>query len=319
MNRPVSLLAVVQNGRLAYEALVFMASLSRQGFPVEFRPILAEPRAGPLWDDDPGLFDPEIRALLTELGAQIVPFENRIWGERYPQGNKIEALGALDPDEPFVYFDTDTLFLGDLGKVPFDFARPSASLRVEPTWPMAKPGGPTVGAIWASLYNQSDIADPGLEGKDYPYFNAGFYFYDKAGVFRERYEDIATRIETSPPPELAGQKLMPWLDQIALPLVLHSLGGGPDTLPAGLIDGDVTCHWRTLPLLYARERDKAVEVLEEIAGKQSIKRLLRRWEPARRMIYRGDGPKARALFADGLPDSEAPIRKRLREAGLWIR
>ena len=102
-----------------------------------------------------------------------------------------------------------------------------------------------------------------------------------------------------------------------MPLVLARLGG-PAAPPAG-IDGHTTCHWRRLPLLYARESDAAVNMLEEIAADQPVKRLLKRWDPAHRMIYRAEGAKARALFADGLPDTEQEIRKELRDAGLWIR
>ena len=66
------------------------------------------------------------------------------------------------------------------------------------------------------------------------------------------------------------QEIYPWLDQIALPLVIHSFGGGrPGPELAGL-DGDVTCHYRTLPLLYARESDRVVEVLEQVAGQKGI-------------------------------------------------
>ena len=319
MTRPISLLAIVQNGRLAYEALVFMASLAKQGFPENFRPILAEPCPGDLWEEDPGLYDPEIRSLLGELGAKIVPFQNSIWGSRYPQGNKIEALTVLDPDAPFVFFDTDTLFVGDPGRVPFDFSRPSASLRVEPTWPSPWEGGPGRDAIWASLYRLTGIRDPKDAGRPYPYYNAGFFCHASPAEFHRRFVQIATKIENEPPPELDGQRLYPWLDQIALPLVLESFGGVPEDLPQGLIDGRITCHWRTLPLLYARESDAVIETLEKIAGEQHIKRILRRWEPARRMIYQGEGRKARALFTDDVPDTEEPIRKRLRAAGLWIR
>ena len=42
----------------------------------------------------------------------------------------------------FVFFDTITLIYGELCEVPFDFARPSESLRGEGTWPVLELFGP---------------------------------------------------------------------------------------------------------------------------------------------------------------------------------
>jgi hypothetical protein len=46
------------------------------------------------------------------------------------------------------------------------------------------------------------------------------------------------------------------LDQVALPLVIHGLGGGRDALPSGFLDGTHSCHYRLMPLLFARESPK---------------------------------------------------------------
>ena len=132
--------------------------------------------------------------------------------------------------------------------------------------------------------------------------------------------DYALSIRNDPPAELAAQELYPWLDQIALPLVIHTLGGGrPGPELAGM-DGDVTCHYRHIPLLYARESDRAVAVLEEVARQQPLRRLLRDHEPVKLMVYQNRGRKARALFdrAD-LPRREQTLRAALKEAGLWLR
>jgi hypothetical protein len=47
---------------------------------------------------------------------------------------------------------------------------------------------------------------------------------------------------------LAIQSLDPWLDQVVLPLVIHSFGGGRPALELDGLDGDITCHYRLLPL-----------------------------------------------------------------------
>ena len=105
-------------------------------------------------------------------------------GAAYPHGNKIEALAAMPPGRPFVFFDTDTLITGDLCTVPFDFDRPSASLRCEGTWPKPQLYGPGYTGLWKSLYDKFDLdfessldlSQPDEFWKRDLYFNAGFFF-----------------------------------------------------------------------------------------------------------------------------------------------
>ncbi|TMV66540.1 hypothetical protein FGG78_33440, partial [Thioclava sp. BHET1] len=281
----VNILIVAQSGRLQYEALIFAASLAAH--PAKTRLYIAEPEPGPLWPEDPRIANPELRARLTEFGATFLPFESRHFGAAYPYGNKIEALAALPPEEPFVFFDTDTLITGSLDTVPFDFDRPSASLRREGTWPQIELYGPGYAQIWKSLYDRFgldfestlDLSEPDEFWRRYLYFNAGWFFYRCPRRFGQLFCDIATEIRRDPPPELICQSLDPWLDQVALPLVIHALGGGRQTLPPGLLDGSVSCHYRTLPLLYARESDRVVETLASVTAPQNIKKLLKAYEP----------------------------------------
>ncbi|WP_425092477.1 hypothetical protein [Tropicimonas sp. S265A] len=321
--------AVVQNGRLTYEAVIFCASFRAANPDYAGRLILLEPAPGPLWPDDPTVQDPDARFLLeTEFGAEIVPFTAELFGARYPNGNKIEALSALPADTPFVFFDTDTLHLGPLGDVPFDFARPSASMKRTGTWPKPSLYGPGHTEIWKSLYDRFDLdfetsldlRFPEGYWERYLYFNAGWFYGACPQAFGARFREIAGTIDKDPPAELVGQSFDPWLDQIALPLVIHSLGGGRDPSCAGLLDGRITCHYRLLPLLYAREADEVVETLERVVAPNRIKKVLKGSEAAKRMIYQGKGAKARALFdRDNLPVKEAAIRNRLKREKLWLR
>jgi hypothetical protein len=93
----------------------------------------------------------------------------------------------------------------------------------------------------------------------YLYFNAGFFYHRCPRAFGSRFLEISRGIRDDPPPELVCQSLDPWLDQIALPLVIQDLGGGRDTLAPGWLDGSHSCHYRLLPLLYAREADRVVD------------------------------------------------------------
>ena len=322
-----NVLAIVQDGRLAYEALLLLASLKANTPGFQGKMFLAEPQPGKRWNRDPRLKSDGIREMLESMGATFLPFENKVFGQSYPHGNKIEALAAL-PDQPFLFLDTDTLILGDLGRVPFDFTRPSASMRREGTWPEPQLYKGGYAEIWGALYDRFgldlasslDPSQPHDYWQRYLYFNAGWFFHQSPKVFGEHFLSYARSIRDNIPPALAAQSLDPWLDQIALPLVIHALGGGRPGPELGGLDGDITCHYRNLPLLYARESDRVVEVLEEVAGQKELRRLLRDYEPARLMIYQNRGRKAREMFdrAD-LPRREQAIRAALKRADLWLR
>ncbi|WP_407493214.1 hypothetical protein [Pseudooceanicola sp. MF1-13] len=321
-----NILIIGQSGRLQYEALIFAASLFGNS-PSTPNLYVAEPQPGPLWDRDPSMAG-TLRGALSDLGATLLPFQNEHFGESYPQGNKVEALLSLPKGEPFIFFDTDTLILDDLARVPFDFDVPSASLRVEGTWPQPELYGPGYTGIWKSLYDRFgldfesslDLSQPDEYWRRYLYFNAGFFYYRCPHQFGRRMLDYMIAIRDDPPEELVCQTMDPWLDQIALPLVIHSFGGRRDALPPGLLDGEVTCHYRVLPLLYARESDLAVEVLEAVTSPQYFKKVLKNYDPIKRIVYQGRGQKVREMFdRDNLPRKEQAIRNRIKREGFWMR
>lgn len=322
-----NIMIVGQAGRLQYEALLFAASLRAMSPGFTGRLIVAEPQPGPLWPGDPRM-SADLRAALGDLGAEITPFDSNHFGQSYPYGNKIEGLATLPAGEPFVFFDSDTLVTGELASLPFDFAHPAASMRREGTWPVEDLYWPGYTATWTSLYDRFrldfaaslDLTQPDEYWKRYLYFNAGWFFGADPHVFGARFLDYAISVRSDPPPELLLQPLDPWLDQIVLPLVIHALGGGRPDPALGGLDGPVTCHYRMVPLLYARESDLAVEVLETICAPNRIKKLLKAHVPILKMVYHGQGPKVRALFdRTDLPPQEKTIRNRIRAAGYWMR
>ncbi|UWQ80377.1 hypothetical protein K3725_05055 [Leisingera sp. S132] len=327
-NDPFNVMIVGQAGRLQYEALLFAASLRQCSPGFAGRLFVAVPQPGPQWEKDPGIRNPDVLQALADLDAEILPFESKVFGAAYPYGNKIEALQALPEGEPFVFFDTDTLITGELAEVPFDFSRPCASLRVEGTWPKPTLYGPGYAGIWQALYDRFgldfqsslDLSQPDEYWKRYLYFNAGFFYGACPQAFGARFLEYAQSVMHDPPPELVGQSLDPWLDQVVLPLVIHSFGGGRDALPAGYLDGETSCHYRLFPLLYARESDRVVEVLHQVAAPNRIKKVLKGYEPIKRMVYQGRGDKVRALFdRENLPRREQAIRNRIKSEGFWMR
>ncbi len=327
-NQPFNVMIVGQQGRLQYEAVLFAASLRHSDPDFKGRLIVAEPQPGPLWKSDPRMQDAGARAMLQDLGAEIVPFASQHFGESYMPGNKIEGLAALPDDAPFAFFDTDTLITGPLSAVPFDFDRPCASLRREDSWPTPELYGPGYHEIWAALYDKFgldlgptiDESQPLEYWKRYMYFNAGWFFYKSPREFGERLLSYALAVRDDPPRELVCQALYPWLDQIVLPLVIHSFGGARRTIPDGLLDGEVSCHYRVFPLLYAREADRVIDVLETVSAPNKVKKILKEYDPIKRMVFQRKGHKVRAMFdREHLPQREQMIRNKIKREKLWMR
>ena len=326
--KPFNIMIVGQQGRLMYEAVLFAASLKASDPDFKGRLIVAEPQPGPRWTADPSIKDTATRAILEELGAEIIPFENTVFGQSYPHANKAEGLFALPKGEPFVFFDTDTLVTGELSKVAFDFTRPAASMNRTNTWPKIELYGPGYTETWKSLYDLFDLefessldqSQPEEHWESYLYFNAGWFFGSCPHQFGTTFVDMMRQIRDSRPKALICQEIYPWLDQIALPLVIHSLGGGRPGSELNGLDGDVTRHYRFLPLLYAREADPVVQLLEDIAAPNRVKKVLKGSDTFKRMIFHGRGQKVRALFdQENLPRREQVIRNTIKREGLWMR
>ena len=323
-----NLIVVAQRGRLAVESVLLAASLHAQCPEFTGQFIVAEPQPNARWSFDPRIGEDVIYDALDELGAQVVPFENVQFGEDYPNANKAECLHALPEGEPFLFLDTDTLVTGDLGTLAGNLDRPSASMLRTATWPKIELYGPSYDEIWGALYEKFelnfettlDLSHPDGYWQRYLYFNAGWFCGPCPQKFAQLYTDIMLGIRDTPPDALVCQQLYPWLDQIALPLVIHALGGGrPDTTQSRL-DGELTRHYRALPLLYATASNEIIAALEALVAPNRIKRALKTYEPWKRVLYQGRGERARALFQnEPLPRHEQALRNRLRREKLWFR
>lgn len=322
-----NILIVAQEGFLARQAVLFAASLRQNSPRWKGRLIVAEPVSAGPWSGVRTAIPAKERVLLTRYGAELLPFTARHFGRSYPYGNKIEALMLLPPGKPFVFFDSDTLILGELSDIPFDFNRPSASMRREATWPVPPLYGPGYAEIWKSLYDRFgldfesslDLAKNADDWDRYLYFNAGWFYGADPHEFGRRFLSYALEIWNEPGPQLACQSLDPWLDQVALPLVIHSLGGGRPSADLDGLDGDLTTHYRNFSLLYARESDATLEVFETLVADPEIAAVLRESKGFVALVGEGRGrSEIRSLYQNGFDLRPRVLRQTLKRQNLWF-
>lgn len=325
---PFNILLIGQSGALARQAVIFAASLRMFSPKWRGRLIVAEPQPDGAWSGASTRIDPAERELLQGYGAEILPFTARHFGRDYPFGNKIEALALLPAGEPFVFFDSDTIITGPLGRCEIDFSRPTASMRREGSWPEPPLYGPGYADIWRSLYDRFgldfesslDPDQPDEHWERYLYFNAGWFLGNDPVAFGTRFLDWALAVRNDPGEALASQSLDPWLDQAVLPLVVHALGGGRPEAGLDGFDNGVTCHYRNLSLLYAREPDSALAAMEQVLALPELRELLGQDAACERLVYqRGGRDLIRPIFSGKpLPSKEKAIRQELKKQGLWF-
>lgn len=325
---PFNILIVAQRGRIGREALLFAASLRRSAPGWQGRLIVAEPQPEGAWAGMPVAMEPDLRAALRALGADVVPFAARHFGRSYPHGNKIESLSLLPAGEPFMFFDSDTLITGPLDSMAIDFSRPSASMRRTATWPQPPLYGPGYTEIWKSLYTRFgldfestlDRSQPDEHWQRYLYFNAGWFLGADPQEFGRLFLEWSLAVRDDPGDVLACQSLEPWLDQVVLPLVIHALGGGRPGPELSGLDGDVSCHYRTLSLLYAREPAAAARLVEDLLCDPALSAHFTEDPAVQKLVVAGEGAaKVRALIPDPAAMTEHAMRKALKQADLWFR
>ena len=75
-----------------------------------------------------------------------------------------------------------------------------------------------------------------------------------------------------------------------------------------------------MPLLYARAPDATLETFHEIVRPNKIKKVLKAYDPFKRMIYQNRGQRVRDLFDQNqLPLLEKAIRNKIKRERLWMR
>ncbi len=262
---------IAQNGRLEFEALLLVLSLRKCSDLKDVKVFACTPINSDLWKTDPDMRNSRIGGILKDLDVQVVPFENERFGISYPHSNKMYALSALPSDEPFVFFDTDHVFFGDVTQTNADFSAPTARFAAK-SWPRGQGSARRRAEIWNALYAKFGLDTDGWyraecdvnDAMHYPYFNGGCFFHDNAGQFFELYRRFMHDLHQAPPKELQGLSLFPNLDQICLPLVLNAVGGKSTLLRGDFCFAQVGSHYFELPKLFQSYNAEALKVAREV-------------------------------------------------------
>lgn len=304
---------------------MFALSFFRFNRDNDIKLIVCTPEDGPEWNGPVDIRGGEIAAELVDLGAEIRGFRNARFGSRYPHSNKIYALSALPPREPFLFLDTDFVITGDLSRLSFDFDRPSMYAG-RATWPSVENNSIERDRIWESLYRKFGLTTEGWIRehqppgalKRYPYFNAARFYYRRADVVFDSYRRVAEAIEDAPPPELEGQTLYPWLDQISLPIVMRSLNADKRHYNMDYFLNPVAHHYHVVVTLFLDRHREKLLMAREFASDD-------RWREyfikSRIFSQLADDEKYNEIleFADREVLKPSEFGKRMRDAGYWLR
>lgn len=272
---------IVQRGRLEREAILLVASALRNGRVPPRRLLACYPEPGPMWSADPR---PTERTLdyLKSRGVRTRSFVNTDFGERYPHSNKMYALMSCRED--FVFFiDTDTFFIRPLPKLS-RLSRRKYHLRSGGSTFPNRRSAYEPDAMWEALYAM--FGTHGVRPRSrrrvrrYPYYNAGAMGVPDPKRFARVYLDTAIRIESDPPVEIEGQALLPWLDQIALPITLRRLDATVEKIKEGVNftgTGDHVSlwHYHFLPRLMFEGPDAFGEAVTDVLGDPAVRDVLR--------------------------------------------
>jgi hypothetical protein len=274
---------VAQSGRIAYQALLSAASIRTYHPAGDVRIFVCVPNNSGSWNTNPSISeDRELLDAFERYGCEVVYFDNRHFGSSYPHSNKFYSILSLPPDEPFIFLDSDTMFVGRAEPEYFNFGVPGLS-RAMPNWPKPQNSQYTIAQIWESLYGYYGLDPTNYFDRDlgpeahqcYPYYQGNVMYYERAGIFGEYMLDMALRLWREQPKELEGQRLKPWLDQVVLPLVLARLGI-PRREQSDLFR-DIIVHYQ-YPVFLIVRNNRAINKFSELAADSYLVNVLRRDE-----------------------------------------
>lgn len=222
-----SIVFVCQQGELEIKSVLLATSLKRY-LQADYECVAAIPEPAKRW----GQVSPLTLTLLKQLGVRFAPITNRI-ADDYPIGNKVAALGIETTAPMRIFLDSDILCLRefDLDRLlPAFIENPRAILSIKPADLLSSAPDSTV---WQQVYTSFSLPMPtwrvitSVSGDlIWPYFNAGVLAVHSDLDFASSWEKTCQILEATP----TVSHKRPWLDQLALSVVIAQLNLQPHCL-----------------------------------------------------------------------------------------
>ncbi len=262
MSDRVSICAVIQNdGKMLAQGLLFAASLRKHGND-KFDVFLCCPKNSDKWSMDVEVTDPEVLSYFEKIGVKVNFFDNAAFGSAYPHSNKAYAFATLPASQPFIFFDTDYLFLDDLSDLDFNFDNPDF-IRGPRSWPPLNRSQHSLDEIWGDIYAALGVDTAVVYRQEhkindwerYTYFNASLIYFKDPQQFSAIYLDNMKKIWALDTLKIPHRFLYPQLDQIVLPATLAMLGIKPKIYRFQHKRRLRWLHYHDFPFLYYYRKD----------------------------------------------------------------
>jgi hypothetical protein len=156
---------------------------------------------------------------LSRLGVKFIETEN-LFEQNYLIGNKFGCLNQLEGYKKKLFLDTDIICMGklDLPQIKHNQIAIKPADRKTYTWSDED---------WKSAYREFSQTTAPVEmvksscfhEQMYPYFNAGVIYLNSERDFGNEWQQLSLKLDKNN----NYQNKRPWLDQLALPLIIKKL------------------------------------------------------------------------------------------------
>lgn len=307
------------SGASMFEVLITCACVAHDDDVVQNLTVFAQKQSA----GDPTVFQ-SISKLIQGFGAGINAdglngFGNDLW-------TSLPLLGLRHvKDGPFVAMDPGTLVFQ---KNAFDLGTNFASTAVMPQWPEEHLYGPEKSVVWQSVFEfasadlagQLDTNYHAKSWKHWPHLDGKIVTGSDAAAFAKAYADFSKELLNAPPEAIETQEIRSQLRRIALPVVMAKLGAGPQDYGDAVARFDGVFPANRLAYIYAAAPEAAIDHLEASVAPNPIKKVLKLYEPAKRLIYQGKGRDIRKRFYNPNGQDPRKLMKRLkRNTKFWVR
>lgn len=262
-----------------------------------------------------------LMALLEDMGVSLIEDAGLDFGAEFRHCDAYLGLRSLGSD-PFAVLAPGTIVLGDFAP---DLGPYFASKDFVPVWPVELLYGPKRPDIWTTLFESQKVdvasmthnSDHPAIWSHWPEVDGRIVLGPDAESFGRSFAHFARVLLDEPPSIVATQNARKNLLRIALPLALAEQGANQTNLgrPDTLLPNIFVMH--RLAYFYSAAPIEAVDRLETAVSANKVKKVLKLYEPAKRLIYQGKGRQLRERFYSEAGQRPRDLMRRLRKNTKW--